>query len=78
MPHYLCRFEGLVEPVVIAGPFEDDIPDDVIIKALEETSEEDLLFGLTITMVGVTSVPKTWSFSNRTMDELRKKSANDL
>lgn len=71
--YYLGRFEGLVDPIIIAGPFEDDIPDDVIIEALKKSDEEDLLFGLTITTENGKPVPKTWSFSGGTMDDLREK-----
>lgn len=71
--HYLCNFEGLVEPQVIAGPFKGEIPDEVVIKALKEMDEEDLLFGLTLAKNGDLMEPRTWAFTNVTMDDLREK-----
>ena len=71
--HYLCNFEGLVEPRVIGGPFDVDIPDEVIIKALREIDEEDLLFGITLYTEDGKIHPRTWAFTNVTMDPLIEK-----
>ena len=78
MLHYLGNFEGLVEPRIIAGPFTGEIPDEVIIKTLQGIDEEDLLFGLTMEFegnddTGVGVNPRTWPFTNTTMDRLREK-----
>jgi hypothetical protein len=72
--HYLCKFEGLVEPRIISGPFNDDIPDKAIIRALKTTSKEnDVLFGMTIRDPGVgIGDPKLWSFPGGYMDKMRE------
>ena len=75
--HYLCNFEGLVDPRVIAGPFEGEIPDKSIIEALKKINEEDLLFGITLYMEDGELHPRAWAFTNVTMDELREKAGMD-
>lgn len=74
--NYLCNFEGLVEPRVISEGFEGPIPDEVIIKAMGEIDEEDLLFGLSVTFDDGVASPRLWAFGAETMDELREKAGN--
>lgn len=74
--HYLCNLEGLVDPVIMAGPFIEKMPDEPIIEALRIIDEEkDLLFGLTLVCVNGETAPHLWSFTNATMDELRERAS---
>jgi hypothetical protein len=76
MKHYLIICEGMVEPSVISGPFEDN---DALLEAAKETVKkgefeleeygEDALFWLDIDDDGS---PAIGSFANGFMDEARE------
>lgn len=79
MKVWLCKFEGLLTPKIVSGPFEEEIPDNEIVKALKNmTDEADLLFWVEITVTLTAKEqfefkPTFGNFTSGYMDKMRSK-----
>ena len=79
MKVWLCKFEGLLEPMVVSGPFDNQIPDDEVIKAVKGGLDEvTLLFWIEVNVIlnakkQISFEPKLGTFPGGYMDEMRSK-----